>query len=215
MNVVDDDDGSGRKAVKFTIRSPDGEMGYVYQGLSNLENFYSYPGNLNCTVTYRLIDYRLKITLEASTDAATPVNLVQHNYFNLMNDGKDIRDHRLWVNSEETLSLDDGLVPTGDIESVKGTLLDFTQLKSLKDNNRQPLRIDNSFILRKSGGEDPVTILESPDNQLILKLWTDQPSLHVYTGGGMNLQIAGASGQHYPCFGAICLEDQAKINISL
>lgn len=34
MNVVDDDDGPGRKAVKFTIRSPDGEMGYVYFGLS-------------------------------------------------------------------------------------------------------------------------------------------------------------------------------------
>lgn len=131
-----------------------------------------------------------------------------------MNDGKDIRDHRLWVNSEETLSLDEGLVPTGDIESVKGTRLDFTRLKSLKDNNEQPLRIDNSFILRKNGG-DPVAILESPDKQLILKLWTDQPSLHVYTGGGMNLQVAGANGQHYPFFGAICLEDQVAINISL
>lgn len=43
-----------------------------------------YPGNLTETVTYLLTaDNELEITLEATTDAATPINLAQHTYFNL------------------------------------------------------------------------------------------------------------------------------------
>ena len=43
-----------------------------------------YPGNLTATVTYLLTAANeMQVTMEATTDAATPVNLAQHTYFNL------------------------------------------------------------------------------------------------------------------------------------
>jgi aldose 1-epimerase len=87
-------------AVKFSIESPDGEMGY--------------PGNLSASVTYRLQGNRLSIDFEATADAPTPVNLVQHNYFNLAGAG-EVSDHVLWVNAGKQLIVDDGLIPTGKV----------------------------------------------------------------------------------------------------
>ena len=43
-----------------------------------------FPGNLTAVVTYLLTDNNeMQITIEATTDAPTPVNLAQHTYFNL------------------------------------------------------------------------------------------------------------------------------------
>ena len=39
-----------------------------------------YPGSLTTTVTYRLVDQSLKLTIDADTDKATPVNITQHRY---------------------------------------------------------------------------------------------------------------------------------------
>jgi len=43
-----------------------------------------YPGSVTATVIYLLTaSNELRISMEASTLAATPVNLAQHTYFNL------------------------------------------------------------------------------------------------------------------------------------
>lgn len=61
-----------------------------------------YPGNLVATVTYLLTaDNELQITMEATTDAATPVNLAQHTYFNLngASSASDILNHAAQINA--------------------------------------------------------------------------------------------------------------------
>ena len=53
------------------------------------------------TVTYNLTDANELITdFEARSDAATPISMVQHSYFNLdgPGTGKTVLDHQLFIN---------------------------------------------------------------------------------------------------------------------
>lgn len=61
-----------------------------------------YPGTMTETVTYLLTaNNEVQITLEATADAATPVNLAQHTYFNLngVENTSTILNHYAQINS--------------------------------------------------------------------------------------------------------------------
>jgi aldose 1-epimerase len=98
--------------VQLTYLSKDGE-----------EN---YPGDVNATVTYRLNDANeLRIDYYATTDRDTIINLTNHSYFNLAGRGT-ILDHELRIEADAFTPIDETLIPTGEIRSVKGTSMDFT-----------------------------------------------------------------------------------------
>ena len=61
-----------------------------------------YPGNLLASVTYLLTsDNEVHITMEAITDADTPINLAQHSYFNLngVEASSTILNHEAQINA--------------------------------------------------------------------------------------------------------------------
>ena len=63
--------------VSFSYLSADGEEGF--------------PGNMDCTITYGLSqNAELSIEYAANVDAACPVNLTNHAYFNLKGQGAAI-----------------------------------------------------------------------------------------------------------------------------
>ena len=182
------------EAIRLSLTSPDGDMGY--------------PGRLDVTVTYRLTGNSLRIDFAAKTGAPTPVNIVQHNYFNLAGEGS-IRDHKLQVAADAYTVLGEGLIPTGEIRPVDGTHLDFRKPRFLRDEAGDPIAYDNNLVL--TAGRDlsaPAAIVIAPDNSLALKLRTDQPALQVYSGNKMNVTVPGLGGRRYPRFGGLCLEDQ-------
>ena len=64
-------------------------------------NVQGYPGNLVASVTYLLTaDNELQISMTATTDAASPVNLAQHTYFNLngISTASNILNHEAQIN---------------------------------------------------------------------------------------------------------------------
>ncbi|MBM3284949.1 MAG: galactose mutarotase, partial [Candidatus Aminicenantes bacterium] len=129
----------GAVGVRLRYQSPDGEEGY--------------PGNLSVTVIYLLTEANeLKITFEAETDKATPVNLTHHSYFNLAGQGEgDILGHDLTLHAEHFTPVDDGLIPTGEIRPVAGTPWDFTRPKAIgAEIGAVPGGYDHNFVLRES-----------------------------------------------------------------
>jgi len=186
---------SANNAVRFTHFSPDGAMGY--------------PGNVNFAATYTLNGNRLRLELTATTDRATPISLVQHQYFNL-GTGDDVLDHTIQVNSSAYTELGSDLAPTGAILPSKGTIYDLRQPRTMRDTNGSPIDYDIGMALdtgRKLA--DPIATVVSPDKDLTLKLWSDRPGVQVYNGVWTDVPVPGLGGKRYGKHSGFCLEDQA------
>jgi len=182
--------------VRFTHFSPDGAMGY--------------PGNVNFEAYYTLSGNRLKLELRATTDAPTPISLVQHQYFNL-GTGADVLDHTIQVNSSAYTELGkDDLCPTGAILPSRGTQYDLRHPRTMRDASGNPVDYDIGMVLDTGRSyEEPVATARGPDSALTLKLWTDRPGLQVYNGVWTDIPVPGLNGKRYGKHSGFCLEDQA------
>jgi len=177
--------GAHDAAVRLSIFSKDGEDGY--------------PGNLTATVTYTLTDENeLRLDYTATTDKATPVNLVNHTYFNLAGNG-NVREQELWLNADSYTPTDNQLIPTGEIAPVKGTPLDFTTPALIGERADQLTgrrTFDNNFVIN-GGGESMVLSARARDPQSgrVMEVRTTQPGLQLYTGNRSGFAL---ETQHFP-----------------
>ncbi|MGV8855623.1 MAG: aldose epimerase family protein [Devosia sp.] len=186
---------AANNVVRFTHFSPDGAMGY--------------PGNVNFSATYSLNGNVLRLELYATTDAATPISLVQHQYFNL-GAGDDVLDHSIQVNSSAYTELGSDLTPTGAILPSRATAYDLRAARSMRDAAGQPVAYDIGMVLdtgRKLS--DPIATVVGPDQALTLKLWSDRPGVQVYNGVWTDIPVPGLNGKMYGKHSGLCLEDQA------
>ena len=185
-------------AVQFTYRSPDGEEGY--------------PGNLDVAVTYTVTaDNGVKIDYIATTDKTTPVVLTNHSYFNLAGPASGtILDHELMLKAGKYTPVDDTMIPTGEIASVKGTPLDFTtstpigaRISAMKG---EPGGYDHNFIL-----DNPSEVsarVYDPSSGRVMEVITSEPAIQFYTGNFLNGTVKGKAGVTYNKHQAFCLEAQ-------
>jgi aldose 1-epimerase len=188
---------SGENSLELTYSSPHGEEGY--------------PGNLLLTVVYSLNDNNeLKITYQAKTDQATPVNITNHSYFNLTGGKEPVFGHHLKINASRYTPAGDGFIPTGEISAVGGTPLDFRTMKSVgRDFAAVQGGYDHNYVLDES--DDPLkaaAILYEPVSGRRVELFCTQPGLQLYTGNFLDGSIAGKEGQIYGKHWGLCLETQ-------
>ena len=94
-----------------------------------------FPGNLDVFVTYTLTDNNaIHVRFEAETDKATHVNMTQHSYFNLSGGKELIYDHLIKINADNYTEIDEFIIPTGIISTVKGKDWDLTKMTRMGDN---------------------------------------------------------------------------------
>jgi len=189
--------------VRFSYTSPDGEEGY--------------PGNLTIAVTYTLSPAAsggaLKIDFAATSDKATPVNLTNHAYFNLSGAGAStVLDHVLMLDADHYTPTDDTLIPTGQIQKVAGTPLDFREPRPLgfridELTGTAAKGIDHNFVLDGRSDDGAVARLGSPQSGRWMEVRTTEPGLQVYTGNFLFGQT-GKGGRTYAHRSAVCLETQ-------
>jgi aldose 1-epimerase len=190
--------------VKFTYLSRDGEEGY--------------PGNLSCSVIYTLTNKdELKISYEAGTDKPTPVNITHHSYFNLAGQGaRDILDHELMLDADRFTPVDEGLIPTGELRSVKGTPMDFTKPTAIGariDQDDEQLKFglgyDHNFVLNSGGGSLALAAkVYEPTSGRVMEVYTTEPGIQFYSGNFLDGSNVGKDGKVYKHRYGFCLETQ-------
>jgi aldose 1-epimerase len=184
-------------SVRFVRTSPDGEEGF--------------PGSLDVEAIYILDSGGvLSIRFSADTDAATPVNLTNHAYFNLRGEGMgDILDHRLSLACDAYLPVGNDLIPTGKIESVEGTVMDFREEKPIgKDINHNFPGYDHCYVINSRSKKDtPFVKVRDPVSGRTMRIATSLPGVQFYSGQGLE-GLPGKLGSLYGKFGGFCLEPE-------
>jgi aldose 1-epimerase len=205
--------------LKLTYTSPAGE-GCTPSMPSTPPCTTGYPGTVPVTVVYSLDDRNnLKIDYTATTDAPTVLNLTNHAYWNLDGEGAGtIYDQQLKLNADRYTPVDSTLIPTGSLDPVEGTPMDFRSFHAIgeriRDNFQQLVfgrGYDHNWVLNRpdeSGGVVQAAQLWDPSNGRLLTISTDQPGIQFYSGNFLDGTLYGTSGRQYRQGDGLALETQ-------
>lgn len=192
-------------AVVMAYSSADGERGF--------------PGRVEARAIYRVTGpTELALTLEATTDRPTVVNLTNHSFFNL--DGalseSQILDHRIRIVADHFLATDATSIPLpGPPRPVAETPFDFRQLHAIGSRIRgddEQLRrgrgYDHNYCLLAGDGVRLAARVESSRSGRVMELHTNQPGLQFYSGNFLDGTLCGKGSRLYRQSDAFCLEPQ-------
>jgi aldose 1-epimerase len=181
-------------AAKLTYTSPDGQDGY--------------PGTMKVAVTYTLDDSNaLTIHYEATTDKPTVLNLTSHSYFNLRGNGSgSALDQLVQINADKYTPTDATQIPTGKIDPVADTPMDFRNLTAINSritDDFQQLTLahgyDHNWVLNKPkpGEMSFAAKAYDPSSGRIMTVDTTEPGVQFYTGNYLDGTVLGSSGTVY------------------
>lgn len=203
-------------SLVFTLTAPDGDDGY--------------PGRVEVNARYRWVPGdkyesarevnpagKLVVELTGHTDSVTVMNLTNHAYFNLNGEGSgSVYGHYLKLAASRYLPTDETLIPTGELKSVTGTPMDFTEGRTIGS------RAGEDFPALKYGkGYDACWAVDNWDCQVkgVASLWSvssgrklnvysNQPGVIIYAGNWLSGCDTGKNGHVYADYDGVAIECQ-------
>ena len=145
-----------------------------------------YPGQLANEIIYRLSkkENSFTIDLKARSKKDTICNLTNHTYWNLNGDRGSILKHRVFIDAEEYVKIDNNLLKIG-VEKVNDTF-DFRKEKeigsNLFDNEIQEIAMgyDHDWII-SSSKSSPQLVVTGDKSHIRMEVYTSNPVCHIYT----------------------------------
>lgn len=186
-------------AVKFSYTSADGEE--------------AYPGEVRVTVLMTFTDKNeLSIDYTAAADKPTPINLTNHSYFNLAEQG-DVLSHELMIAADQYTPKDENSIPTGEIRAVKGTPMDFTKPHAIgarfSQLEEKPVGYDHNYVLNGAGKRLSLAArVFEPKTGRVMEVSTTEPGVQLYTSNYLDGSLTGKGGVVYRQHSGFCLETQ-------
>jgi aldose 1-epimerase len=206
------------KVVWAARTIPDGDGARLRLSHTSLDGDEGYPGSLRVEVDYLVsTDGSLRIDYGATTDAPTIVNLTNHSYFNLAGEGAgDVYDHELVIHARRYTPVDATQIPTGALEAVEGTPMDFREPRAIgdrMDERFEQLAIarghDHNYVLDREGaGLAPAARAVDPGSGRTLEVLTTEPGIQLYAGNLLDGSLTGPSGRPYGRGAGFALETQ-------
>jgi aldose 1-epimerase len=117
--------------------------------------------------------------------------------------------------ADDYLPTDAGLIPTGKVDPVAGTPMDFTQPTTIGDRidaDFEALKFgggyDHAWVLKQGGGVRLAARLKDPKSGRVMEVFTNQPAIQFYGGNFLDGKSIGKGGVAYACRTALCLETE-------
>ena len=193
---------AGDNSVTFSLED-NGSMGF--------------PGNKKLQITYTLNENNeIVLHYHGSSDMKTILNPTNHSYFNLEGAGKgDIEGHELWLAASSYTPVAAGAIPTGAIDPVAGTPMDFTKSRRIGldiDADFEQLQLtggyDHNWVIDEwDGSLKHIATVKAPDGSMVMKVSTTLPGVQFYAGNFIEPET-GKEGAAYRKRSGLCLETQ-------
>lgn len=190
-------------SITLFALSPDGSGGF--------------PGDIALKVKYTFKDNILQIEYFATTTKPCPINITNHSYFNLLGKG-DILSHKLKLNSNYYMNVDDNGLANGLISKTTDSPFDFSSPKELSSaithvQKSQPsiAGIDHHFYANVEAYDYRYfATLSAPDDSLFMDIYTNQSGAQIYTGNFIP-DVTSKFGK-ISKFSGVCIETQLVPN---
>lgn len=186
-------------SVVFRCHLNDGEDGF--------------PGNMDVTVTYRLLEDGWAFDTEAISDQDTLCSITNHAFFNMNGqESETAMNHLVQIEADYFSPVDKEGLTLDEMKEVKGTPFDFTSPKLAGkeiDAEDEDLACgsgyDHNFILKEEGLKKAVVV---EGDAGIMTILTTLPCLQFYSSNFLGGTSKGKNGASYPYRSSLCFEPQ-------
>ncbi|ORC89272.1 aldose 1-epimerase-like protein [Trypanosoma theileri] len=227
-------DGFSKRHWKYLLLEGEEEIGISFH-LSSPHLDQGFPGEVFVTATYSILKNKpatLKWNLQAVLSDASPVNtttvnLCNHAYWNLngvpfsssspahRHLPENILNHHLQLHSHYVAETK-GLIPTGLMNEVEGTLHDYRRSRPIAEGleqtgkeGRDPPGYDDPVALETWDSKlREAAVVFSPKTHISMTVETTSPAVVVYTATHLPKDASGGAGERFQRYGGICLETQ-------